>query len=395
MDKFVKTDSLFRSFWQAGFECADHLNCHGDRIDLLEETAHHILADEDYTALKPFNIQTVREGIRWNKVEKKPGVYDWSEVIRRIEAGKRHGIQQSWDMCHFGFPNDLSPLQPQFAERLAALCRAFTNMWYTHTNQSLIVTPINEISFLSWLGGEVKGTLPYTVGQGFELKYELVKAAITAIEAIWDVDPQARIFHTEPLVYILPWSDEPEMVEQARRANEIQFQTLDMLAGRLCPELGGKIEYLDVVGLNYYYDNQWEHQRTRIRWEEPRDPRWKPLSVLLQEVYQRYGRPISISETSHLGVGRGEWIVEIAQECRKAIDMGVDLHGVCLYPIIDRPDWDDLGKYHNSGLWDLEITRGQLPKRILCEQYAKDLLMAQQYAFSLNPNEITIETASI
>ena len=150
-----------------------------------------------------------------------------------------------------------------------------------------------------------------------------------------------------------------------------------MLAGRMCPELGGKIEYLDVLGLNYYFDNQWEHKRTRIRWEEPRDPRWKPMSQLLQEVYERYGRPMVISETSHLGVGRGEWIREVADECHKAIQAGVDLQGICLYPIIDRPNWDNLSLYHNSGLWDLEIQSGVIPKRILCEAYAQDLLLAQ------------------
>jgi beta-glucosidase/6-phospho-beta-glucosidase/beta-galactosidase len=378
MNQFSKANTLFRSFWQAGFECADHLNYHGDRVDLLKETGHELLIDEDYAALKPFQIQTVREGIRWNRVEKKPGLYDWTDVIERIEAGQRNGIQQLWDICHFGFPDDLSPLQPHFSERLAAVSQSFVQLWHSLSDEPLVITPINEISFLSWLGGEVRGTVPYTSARGFELKYELVKAAIASIEAIWQVDARVRILHTEPLVHILPVGQEPEMIVQAAQANEIQFQTLDMLSGRICPELGGRIEYLDLIGLNYYFDNQWEHERTRIQWEEPRDPRWKPLSVLLQEVYNRYNRPMAISETSHLGVGRGEWIVEVARECRQAIDNGVDLHGICLYPILDRPDWDNLHLYHNSGLWDLEHQPDRPPKRVLCEHYAKDLLLAQQ-----------------
>ncbi|MES2732422.1 MAG: amine oxidase [Bacteroidota bacterium] len=378
MNQLSSVNSLFRSFWQAGFECADHLNYHGDRVDLLKETAHDVLIDEDYAALAPFQIQTVREGIRWNRVEKKPGLYDWTDVIERIEAGQRNGIQQLWDICHFGFPDDLSPLQPHFSERLASVSQAFVQLWHSLSDEPLIVTPINEISFLSWLGGEVKGTVPYTTERGFELKYELVKAAIASIEAIWQVDPQVRILHTEPLVYILPVGDEPEMIAQAAQANEIQFQTLDMLSGSMCPELGGRKEYLDLIGLNYYFDNQWEHERTRIRWEEPRDRRWKPLSVLLQEVYSRYNRPMTISETSHLGVGRGDWILEIARECCQAIENGVDLQGICLYPILDRPDWDNLNLYHNSGLWDLEHHPNKPPKRVLCEHYAKDLLKAQQ-----------------
>ena len=33
---------------------------------------------------------------------------------------------------------------------------------------------------------------------------------------------------------------------------------MDMLAGRLMPELGGSRDWLDIVGINYYWTNQWE-----------------------------------------------------------------------------------------------------------------------------------------
>ena len=112
------------------------------------------------------------------------------------------------------------PLQPHFPDRLASIAQAFALLYRSLTNDPLIVTPINEISFLSWLGGEVKHTVPYTEGQGFAVKYALVKGAIAAIEAIWAVEPQARIMHTEPLVYILPWSDEPDVIRQSAEANE-------------------------------------------------------------------------------------------------------------------------------------------------------------------------------
>ena len=393
MDRIENSPSIFQSFWQAGYECADHLNWLGDRVDLLHTTAHNMLVEKDYKALELFQISTVREGIRWNKVEKKPGFYDWTEVINRIEIAQKSGIQQIWDICHFGFPEDLSPMQPHFADRLAAISRAFAELWSTIGTGPLIITPINEISFLSWLGGEKKGTIPFLEKQGFQVKYELVKAAIASINAIKKVDPNVRIMHTEPLVYIHPWDNSPPHVEIARQANEEQFQTLDMLSGRMCPELGGTHENLDIIGLNFYYNNQWEHQRERIRWEAPRDPRWKPLSILLQEVQNRYNRPIVISETSHLGVGRGEWILEVAEECKKAIECGVDLQGICLYPIIDRPDWDFLDKYHNSGLWDLQISEDNLPERVICQQYADELIKAQEIINTTTPAGIEFKYA--
>jgi len=58
----------FRSFWMAGYECTDQLNYYGNRVDLLKETAHLELIDQDYQNLAQFNIKTVREGIQWSHV---------------------------------------------------------------------------------------------------------------------------------------------------------------------------------------------------------------------------------------------------------------------------------------------------------------------------------------
>lgn len=117
-----------------------------------------------------------------------------------IECGRSHGIQQLWDICHFGFPDDLTPLHPMFARRFASLCRAFVEFYRTvDATRPLIVTPINEVSFLSWLGGDVRGTSPYCVGQGWEVKYRLMKAYIEGVEALKAVDPGVRILTTEPL----------------------------------------------------------------------------------------------------------------------------------------------------------------------------------------------------
>ena len=52
--------------------------------------------------------------------------------------------------------------------------------------------------------------------------------------------------------------------------------------------------------------------------------------------------------------GGRAWLNEVARECRLAIDRGVPLEGVCLYPILDRFDWEDCTHWHNSGLFDMQ-----------------------------------------
>ena len=76
------------------------------------------------------------------------------------------------------------------------------------------------------------------------------------------------------------------------------------------------------------------------------DPRWRPLRKLLRTAYQRYGRPFALTETSHPGMDRPAWWRMIAEECAAVLRAGLPLQGVCLYPIIDRPDWDHLDQWH-------------------------------------------------
>ncbi len=133
------------------------------------------------------------------------------------------------------------------------------------------------------------------------------------------------------------------------------------------------------MGFNYYHANQWEYPGQRLRWEDhPRDERWVPLNRLIAELYQRYQRPLFLAETSHFGVGRGAWIQEIYDEVKIALRNGIPLEGMTIYPIIDRPDWDNVEHWHNSGLWDLIPDEQGMLQRVLNEAYATIVRKVQQ-----------------
>ena len=51
--------------------------------------------------------------------------------------------------------------------------------------------------------------------------------------------------------------------------------------------------------------------------------------------------------------------------------------GVCIYPIIDRTDWDFTDTWHRSGLWDSDLTISEIPLRKLYLPYANALLKVQ------------------
>lgn len=373
----MNDSELFRSFWMAGFESACQVNRAGVRLDLIGSTQHDAHLQEDYDRLLPLRIRTVREGMRWHLIDRGRRL-DFGSVRPMLEAAHSRRIQILWTLCHYGWPADLALLSPGFVERFARYCGAAARVVSDHGDEVPCYAPVNEISFLAWASGEVAYMYPHLRGEGHRVKQQLVRAVIAGIEAIWAVDRRARILHIDPLIHVVPPRGRPDLARAAAEQRAQQFDAWDMLAGGLEPELGGHPRYLDVIGVNFYHANQWEHPDRRLRWEDtPRDRRWAPLRRLLGEVYDRYGRPLFIAETSHFGAGRARWLAEVTDEVARTRATGVPVEGLCLYPIIDRPDWDDPDHWHHSGLWDLRPAAGARLERVLCDEYADELRRCQ------------------
>ncbi len=365
---------LFPSFWLAGFECSSQIHYRGrGRLDYTVALEHDRRCDDDYQLLAPFGIRTIRDGIRWHIIERRPGQFDFSSVDPLLHAAQRHGLAVIWDVCHYGWPEDVSPLEAGFADRFARLARAFAQYIKDNSDAVPFYAPINEISFLSWCTGEVAIFAPFGRGQGNVAKFNYIRAVVAGIEAIWDVDPRARIVHTDPIIRATWPPHRPEMVDAARGKCESQFEAWDMIAGRLQPQLGGQERYLDILGLNFYPHNQWEMEGVTLTRSHPH---WLDLSELLAGVYERYQRPFFIAETCGRGPTRGPWLQYVAQEAVRALARGLPLEGICLYPIIDAPDWNT-GLYQHCGLWDIE-RRPEGLVRVLNEPYAEALREAQK-----------------
>jgi beta-glucosidase/6-phospho-beta-glucosidase/beta-galactosidase len=362
-----------------GFESSCHINGKGRRLDMLAATQHDRFADADYARLRQMGISSVRDTVRWHLIERSDGVYDFSSFDGMFAAARRQQIQVIWDLCHYGWPGGLDIFAPAFVDRFARFCGAVARHVKEQCDDVPLYTPVNEISFFAWAAGEVGWFFPYGKGRGPELKRQLIRAAIAASEAIWTVDPRARLVSVEPLIHVVPPKGQPDVDGAAAAYRNSQYEAWDMLSGTLAPELGGHPKYLDVLGVNFYHDNQWEHPGgEKIAWHiHPRDPRWVPFHQLFREAYERYRRPIFVAETSHVGSGRAEWLREMAEELSRAIDVGVPVEGVCLYPIIDRFEWEDPSHWHNSGLWDFARDAEGNYVRVLNNEYAAELWHSQ------------------
>ena len=355
------SEPLFRSFFLGGFECSTHRNWSRRRLDLIASTAHDRFARADYLRLQEQGIRTARDGIRWHLIERAPYAYDFSSVLPMVRAARETGIQVIWDLCHYGWPDDLDIFAPAFIDRFAGMAGAFARLLASETDTVPFISPINEISFFAWAAGEVAYIHPFVRERGGELKAQLVRASINAIEAFWSVLPQTRIVHADPVINVVPDGLKPEDALSAELYRLAQFQAWDMLAGRSNPRLGGNERYLDIIGVNYYPHNQW------IRGMPPfnpaaalprTDPLYKPFRYILREAFERYRRPLFIAETGTEAQARVGWLAYVGNEVREAIDTGVLVEGICLYPVVNHPGWDDDRHCHN-GLWDYADKAGE------------------------------------
>jgi hypothetical protein len=95
-----------------------------------------------------------------------------------------------------------------------------------------------------------------------------------------------------------------------------------------------------VVGVNYYWNSQWEHG-TEGEWFDEDDRRRVRLR-------------------------------ELADDVEGLFDANVPLRGVCIYPIIGMFDWHRPRSWMQMGLWDCDSLRGmrRLPHRPMLDALA-------------------------
>jgi beta-glucosidase/6-phospho-beta-glucosidase/beta-galactosidase len=364
----VALNTPFRSFFLGGFESAYQINCYGHRIDMIASTKHDIFAQGDYARAREIGIRTVRDAMRWYLIDR-GARFDLSSFLPMLEASIKEDIQVIWTLCHYGWPDDLDIFSGKFVDRFERYARKMAEVLVDHGIESPLIIPFNEISYFCHAICGEGDMYPHALGRSWELKKQIVRATIAGIEAIRSVAHRARIVHVDPIIHVVPPRDRPDLAAAAASRKRSQYEAAELIAGRIHPELGGREEYLDLVGVNFYHANQWEDPGDKtIFWHhKPRDDRWKPFSELLREAEATYQRPLFIAETSHVGEGRPEWIRETLHEILLAVEQGTTIYGVCLYPLIDRHCWADESHWHNSGIWDIDHRRGY--ERTLCEEY--------------------------
>jgi hypothetical protein len=217
----------------------------------MPATSHGRFVEADFARLKNFGIHTVREGLRWHLIERARGSYEFS---------------------------------PGWRTAFADFAYAFGRLLRRETGEIPVV-------FMSWAWRDVEYLNPFERERGCELKPPLVRGAVQASDALRAEVPDVRLVATELVIQIAGDRTNPADVLGAEKYRNAMFEAWDMLCGRMEPELGGDESYLDVLVVNYYDKQWWNHGRT-IHGHETGH---LPYRDILTEIYNRYERPRFIS----------------------------------------------------------------------------------------------------
>lgn len=355
----------------AGFECASQRRADKKRLDLIVSTGHEDHAASDYAAVAAHGMRAARDGMRWHRIETHPGVYDWSSVAPMARAAASTGVQVVWDLCHYGYPDGLDIWSPAFPERFARFAKAAATFVREQSDDIPYFCPVNEISYWAWAGGDMGRFNPSVRKRGGELKRQLARAAITATRAVREADPRARFICAEPAINVVAGSSHPKDMAAAECYRAAQFEAHDMLAGRRDPDLGGSPDILDIVGLNYYPDNQWVLGAGAIPMGHHD---YRPFREILTETAERYGRPLIVSEFGAENTARPAWLNYVAGEVDAARKVGVPVEAMCLYPVLDYHGWNN-DRVCNVGLLGFPDRNG---RRAVYEPLADELARQRQ-----------------
>lgn len=342
-NKRVALPHAFQSFVMGGFEGSTLQFHDGRRIDAIAESHHDVHCEADYRLLTKQGIQTVRDALRWHRIESKPGVYDWSEFRAMISASQRAGVQVIWDLCHFGVPDHIDVFAAEFPEQFADFAAAAGSVLAEQSSVAPWWCPINEISYWAHAAGADGFMHPSRVGAASTLKLQLVNAWLLAAARLKSIDARAQFVATDPLIHVTHMGGSES---QATCDNEASLESFDQLLGHGLFAVGHP-DSVDVIGVNFYSQNQW-----RVEDGQPVGlgmGGYRPLHLLLLDIWERYQRPILISETGAEAESGPAWLRHVSSEVAIARTKGVPIVGICLYPVMDYSAWVD-GRHCRTGL---------------------------------------------
>lgn len=370
----------------------------GRTLDEYELTEHYTRWKTDLQLFADLGLRSVRYGIPWHRINPARSVWDFRWADEPLERLLDLGIAPVVDLVHYGLPAwiERAYLNPDYPERVAEyaarIAERFRGRIHTYT-------PLNEPRITAWYCGRIGWWPPFGRSwRGFvEVMLGVCRGIVRTVERLREVDPEIVDVHVDATdLYEAATSARPAgsagsategvapaLAAEATRRQQIVFLALDLVSGRVQPShplygwlqqhgagpatLEWFVEHAvepDLIGINLYpmFSQKRLLQsrgglRVRMRYASA-----GIVEGLADLYWQRYQRPLLISETASVGSirRRRAWLDSSVEAVARVRARGVPLVGYTWWPLFalvtwgyregSRPPADYL---YQMGLWNL------------------------------------------
>jgi beta-glucosidase/6-phospho-beta-glucosidase/beta-galactosidase len=327
----------------------------GAGVDLVELTGHAARWREDLDRMLAAGVRHLRYPLRWQRIEREPGRYDWAETDAVLGGLRDAGAVPIVDLVHHTtYPDWIANgfRDPGFGPAYVRYATAVAERYPWLPAYTLFNEPFATL----FLAGHAGLWPPYDRGTaGFVRLLRSVLPAIGEAAAIWsELLPEAAHVWVDTAEH---HRGEGSQETFAALANDRRHVALDLLLGhdldpgrpylRELLAAGGEPLLdlprirVDLLGLDYYCHSEWWYDAHGARSPSPHPV--GPAEICGQ-YFDRYGRPMMLTETNIRGLpsDQASWLRYTLEQYELALSRGVPLHGYCWFPLVDSTDWDSL-----------------------------------------------------
>ncbi|MGO4388449.1 family 1 glycosylhydrolase [Microvirga sp. 2YAF29] len=334
---------------------------------------------EDLDRIAELGIRTLRHPVLWETISPEhPDQTDFSWHDERLARLEELGIRAIAGLCHHGSgPRYTHMLDSAWPELLARHAANVAER-YPHLD---LYTPVNEPLTTARFCGLYGHWYPH--GTSYELFLKILvnecKATVLSMRAIRKVRPDAQLVQTDDMGKTF---STPALAYQAEHENQRRFLGFDLLCGmvdrdhpwwRIFLDHGvgqADLEFFlegdgapDIIGINHYLTSERYLDERLVRYPEhhwggngrhryadaeavrmPLPAKDLGPAARLREVWERYKRPIAVTEAHH-GSSRDDqlrWLMEVWNDVNALRDEGADIRAVTIWSLFGAMDWNSL-----------------------------------------------------
>jgi beta-glucosidase len=341
-----------------GIECSYPTVQGGKRRDELADTRHYELWRDDFELCRDIGVRYLRYGIPYYRTHLGPGRYDWEFSDLVLPAMWDRGLIPIIDLCHFGLPDWISSFQnTDWPQHFAEYCGEFAARypWIK------FYTPVNEMLVCARYSGKLGywNEQEHSEQAFVRAHANQCKATLRAIAEILKHRGDAVFIQSETAEAYVQLA--PGAKPIADFYNELRFLSFDHLYGRapngrvqqylldhgiVKEELDWFVQYGNaaaphcIMGMDYYGTNERVVKADGSQVGQGQMLGWHAIAL---DYYQRYQRPMMLTETNVDDLGHGEsarWLQQTWSQAHHLRRQGVPMIGFTWFSLTDQVDWD-------------------------------------------------------